>query len=78
MDQRVYNSPSIDQVPAIWIKGNNPNLAHEHNIIVHTHSRHKHTIKHYYGRYDPLQYPLLFSKENVWWHQNILKKNSTY
>ena len=61
---------------AIWKEGNNLNLAHEHDTIVHTYSSHKYTIKHYYGCYDPLQYCLLFSKGDVWWHQNILKRNS--
>ena len=59
------------------VEGNNANLAHERDIIVHTHLGHKHTIKHYYGCYDPLQYPLLFLKGDVGWHQNILEKNST-
>ena len=51
LDQRVYNSPSVDQVVVLWIEGNTSNLSHEHDIIVH----YKHTIKHYYGRYDPIQ-----------------------
>ena len=38
---------------------------------------HKHTTKHYYGCYDPLQYPQLFPKGDVGWHQNILERNST-
>ncbi|KAF7152941.1 hypothetical protein RHSIM_Rhsim01G0079700 [Rhododendron simsii] len=29
LDQRVYNSPSADQVAAIWIEGNNANVTHE-------------------------------------------------
>ena len=56
---------------------NNPNVAHAWDIIVHTHSGHKHTIKHYYGCYDPLQCPLLFPWGYVEWFQNILKWNST-
>ena len=62
LDKRVYNSPLVDQVAAIWIEGNNSNLAHEHDIIVHAQSGDKHKVKHYYGCYDPLQYPLLFLK----------------
>ena len=75
LDQRIYNSPSIDQVVTIWIEENNPNVAHERDIIVHAHSGHKHTVKHYYGCYDPLQYPLSFPQGDVGWHQNILKRN---
>lgn len=63
--QRVYNSSSIDQVDAIWIEGNTPNLAHECDIIIHTHSGHKHTLKHYYGCYESLKYLLLFPKGYV-------------
>ena len=36
LDQRVYNSQSADQVAAIWIEGNNPNVSHEYDIIVHS------------------------------------------
>lgn len=62
LDKRVYNSPSVDQVATIWIEGNNSNLAHKRDIIVHAQSGDKHRVKHYYGCYDPLQYPLLFLK----------------
>ncbi|KAG5520326.1 hypothetical protein RHGRI_033033 [Rhododendron griersonianum] len=74
LDQRVYNTPSADQVAAIWIEGNNPNVPHDHDIIVHSTSGHKHRVKHYYGCYDALQYPLLFPRGEVGWHQNIWKK----
>ncbi|KAG5560445.1 hypothetical protein RHGRI_003681 [Rhododendron griersonianum] len=62
LNQRVYNSPTADQVAAIWIEGNNANVSHERDIIVHSNSRHKHRVQHYYGCYDPLQYPLLFAR----------------
>lgn len=71
LDQRVYNSPSADQVAAIWLEGNNPNVPHDHDIIVHSIFGHKHRVKHYYGYYDALQYPLLFPRGEVGWHQNI-------
>ncbi|KAG5560632.1 hypothetical protein RHGRI_003828 [Rhododendron griersonianum] len=74
LDQRVYNTPSADQVAAIWIEGNNPNVPRDHDIIVHSTSGHKHRVKHYYGCYDALQYPLLFPRGEVGWHQNIWKK----
>ncbi|XP_075108897.1 uncharacterized protein LOC142180730 [Nicotiana tabacum] len=60
LDQRVYNKPSVDQIAAIWVDGNNPNVSFDREIIVHEHSDNKHRVKHYYGCYDPLQYPLLF------------------
>ncbi|KAG5521013.1 hypothetical protein RHGRI_033531 [Rhododendron griersonianum] len=49
LNQRVYNSPTADQVAAIWIEGNNANVSHERDIIVHLNSRHKHRMQHYYG-----------------------------
>ncbi|XP_009791383.2 uncharacterized protein [Nicotiana sylvestris] len=60
LDQRVYNKPSVDQIATIWVDGNNLNVPFNREIIVHEHSDNKHRVKHYYGCYDPLQYPLLF------------------
>ena len=74
LDQRIYNSPSIDQVVTIWIEENNPNVAHERDIIVHAHSNHKHTIKHYYGCYDPLQLPSIISPRRCWVTSKYSKK----
>ncbi|KAL0298249.1 UNVERIFIED_CONTAM: hypothetical protein Sangu_3152400 [Sesamum angustifolium] len=62
LDQRVYNSPAADQVAAIWVEGNDGDIPFERDIIVHSHSGDRHRIKHYYGCYDPLQYPILFSR----------------
>ncbi|GER29257.1 F-box family protein [Striga asiatica] len=71
--QRVYNSPTVDQVAAICVERNNNDVPFERDIIVHTHSGYGHRIKHYFGCYDPLQYPLLFPMVDSWWHQNIKK-----
>ncbi|KAL0277960.1 UNVERIFIED_CONTAM: hypothetical protein Sradi_7309600, partial [Sesamum radiatum] len=73
LDQRVYNSPTADQVAAIWVEGNDGDIPFERDIIVHSHSGHRHRIKHYYGCYDPLQYPILFPRGDTGWHQNIDK-----
>ena len=73
LDQRVYNSPTADQVAAIWIEGNNPRALLERDIIVHAHSGQRHNIKHYFSCYDPLQYPMLFPKGQLGWHQSIDK-----
>lgn len=73
LDQRVYNSPTADQVAAIWIEGNGPYIAVERDIIVHAQSGQRHRVKHYYGCYDPMQYPLLFPRGDAGWHQNITK-----
>ncbi|KAH0692798.1 hypothetical protein KY285_019895 [Solanum tuberosum] len=73
LDQRVYNKPSVDQVATIWVDGNNPNTPFERDIAVHEHSGNKHRVKHYYGCYDPLQYPLILPKGEAGWHQEIQK-----
>lgn len=73
LDQRVYSSPSDDQVAAIWIEGNNANVSHERDIIVHSSSGRTNTVCHYHGCYDSLQYLLLFPRGEVGWHQNILR-----
>ncbi|PHT76347.1 hypothetical protein T459_19869 [Capsicum annuum] len=77
LDQRVYNKPSVDQVAAIWIDGNNPNVPFDREIIVHEHSGNIHRVKHYYGCYDPLQYSLLFLNGESGWHQGIQKQHKT-
>lgn len=73
VDQRCYNNPTADQVAAIWIEGNDPNIPYDRDIILHGSDGQKHKIKHYYGCYDPLQYPLLFPSGENGWHQNIPK-----
>lgn len=60
LDQRVYNSPTANQVATIWIEGNGPYITVERDIIVHAQSSQRHRVKQYYGCYDPMQYPLLF------------------
>ncbi|XP_020243618.1 uncharacterized protein LOC109821874 [Asparagus officinalis] len=75
VDQRVYNSPTVDQVAAIWVEGNNDNVPYEREIVVHSHSGKNHQVKHYFGCYDPLQYPLLFPGGDVGWHQNIKRRD---
>lgn len=73
LDQRVYNAPTADQVAAVWIEGNNDNVGFERDIIVSAHSGDQYRIMHYFGCYDPLQYPLLFPRGETGWHQNIHK-----
>lgn len=71
VDQRVYNTPTADQVAAIWIEGNKENVPFERDIVVHAHSGNRHRIKHYFSFYDSLQYPLLFPRGEPGWHQEI-------
>ncbi|CAA0817900.1 Unknown protein, partial [Striga hermonthica] len=72
LNQRVYNCPTTDQVAAIWVGGNNVNIPFERDIVIHAHSG-RHRIKHYFGCYDPLQYPLLFPRGDGGWHKKNFK-----
>ncbi|KAK4486652.1 hypothetical protein RD792_006710, partial [Penstemon davidsonii] len=38
LDQRVYNSPTADQVAAVWVEGNNANIPFNRDIVVYAHS----------------------------------------
>ena len=60
LDQRVYNSSTSDEVVAIWINDLPSNETRSPYIDVWGQSSMSHRIYHYYGCYDPLQYPLLF------------------
>ncbi|XP_075486067.1 uncharacterized protein LOC142525622 isoform X2 [Primulina tabacum] len=73
VDQRRYNTPTADQVAAIWVEGNNPNIPYDRDIIVCSCDGRSHQIKHYSRCYDPLQYPLFFPNGENGWHQNIPK-----
>ncbi|XP_075475687.1 uncharacterized protein LOC142509527 [Primulina tabacum] len=73
VDQRCYNNPTADQVAAIWVEGNNPNIPYDRDILLHGTDGHKHIVKHYFGCYDPLKYPFLFPNGENGWHQNIPK-----
>ena len=75
LEQRVYNTLSESQVAAIWIENNDFGSPTECDIIVHGHSGHSHRVQYYFGCYDPLQYPLLFSYGDTGWHQGIQRLN---
>ncbi|XP_071913897.1 uncharacterized protein [Coffea arabica] len=71
LDQRVYNLPSTSQVAAIWTEDENETVDRSAHIQVYTHSHTSHRINHYYGCYDPLQYPILFPRGECGWHHGI-------
>ena len=74
LDQRVYNAPSASQVAGIWIENSDTNQLAERDIIIYSHSGNSHKIKHYFGCYDPLQYPLLFPYGDSGWHRHIKRR----
>ncbi|XP_071910378.1 uncharacterized protein [Coffea arabica] len=73
LDQRVYNLPMASQVAAIWTEDDDESTDKNVNIQVYTHSNTSHRIKHYYGCYDPLQYPILFPQGECGWHHGVKK-----
>ena len=79
-DQRVYNTPSTSEVAGIWVENNDfeDNASErkvEREICIYSHSDGSHKIQHYYGCYDPLQYPLLLPHGDIGWHQGIQRMN---
>ena len=74
LDQRVYNAPSASKVVGIWIENSDTNQSVEHDIIIYSHSGNSHRIKHYFGFYDPLEYPLLFPYGDSGWHRHIKRR----
>ncbi|XP_027174256.1 uncharacterized protein LOC113773851 [Coffea eugenioides] len=73
LDQRVYNLPTVSQVAAIWTEDDDESADRNVHIQVYTHSNTSHRIKHYYGYYDPLQYPILFPQGECGWHHGVKK-----
>ncbi|XP_075478977.1 uncharacterized protein LOC142519842 [Primulina tabacum] len=66
VDQRCYDSPSADQVAAIWVEGNDDaNIPQNMDIVACGRDGQTHQIQHYYGYYDSLQYPF-FSVRGQW------------
>jgi hypothetical protein len=73
LDQRLYNTPSSDEVAAIWLDDLPSDETRSPYIVVWGKSCIPHRIYHYYGCYDPLQYPLLFPNGECGWHQGLRK-----
>ncbi|XP_074296881.1 uncharacterized protein LOC141627538 [Silene latifolia] len=76
LDQRVYNAPTSDEVAAVWLDSTMLQEKEGPHIVAYGRAETTHQIKHFYGCYDPLQYPLLLPKGESGWHQG-LKKVST-
>ncbi|KAL8051652.1 hypothetical protein ABFX02_06G162100 [Erythranthe guttata] len=65
LDQINCNIPTADQVAAVWKDGGD-STGLERDIRVFTHAGQSRKISYYYGLYDPLQYPLLFTHGECW------------
>ncbi|KAJ1296782.1 hypothetical protein BS78_01G328700, partial [Paspalum vaginatum] len=76
VDQRRFNAPSMDQVAAIWMHGNDSEKRFERSIVIYAKSDHAVFIRPYHGCYDPLAYPLFFpGGETGWESKNILYRD---
>ncbi|XP_071905593.1 uncharacterized protein [Coffea arabica] len=71
LDQRIYNLPTASQVAAIWTESEDQTSDRRAHIQVYSRSAGSHRLQHYYGCYDPLQYPLLFPRGECGWHHGI-------
>ncbi|XP_021851591.2 uncharacterized protein [Spinacia oleracea] len=75
-DPSVYNAPTSDEVAVILPDATSSSESSSPHILVSGKSNESHRIMHYYGCYDPLQYPLLFPCGDCGWNQG-LKRMST-
>ncbi|XP_075500132.1 uncharacterized protein LOC142538720 [Primulina tabacum] len=70
-DQQVFNEPTVSQVAGIWLETDDKNRNTGQHIQVYPKNSCPQIIKHYFGCYDPLQYPLIFPNGEPGWHRNI-------
>lgn len=73
INHQTAQPPSISQVAVMWIEDEEAAELNERDILVQKHDGHSQRISHYYGCYDPLQYPLLFPLGEPGRHQGIKK-----
>jgi hypothetical protein len=73
LDQRTYNKPLTSEVAAVWIEGSEHRGQFENSVVLHGKDRSWKGIWSYHGCYDPLSYPLFFSRGEFGWHNCIPK-----
>lgn len=71
LDQNVFNKPSTSQVAGIWLESDDREQCASQHIQVYPKSSQPQIIKHYFGCYDPMQYPLIFPNGESGWHRTI-------
>lgn len=74
LDQRVYNDLTTKEVVVIWDKDSTTSATVGPHITIHGKEECEHRIMHYYGCYDPLQYPLLRPYGDCRWHHKLRKR----
>lgn len=73
LDQHSYNLPYSSQVAAIFTESDDITIDKQSHIQVYSYLDASYRIKHYYSCYDPLQYPILFVRDEPSWHKAIKK-----
>ncbi|XP_027120495.1 uncharacterized protein [Coffea arabica] len=76
VDQHIYNKPTVSQVGALWTESQTSDQTNSKHIQVYSKSGNAQIVKHYYGCYDPMQYPLIFPNGEPGWHLGIEKLSS--
>mgnify|MGYP004721944007 CR=1 FL=1 len=78
VDKKLYNKPTISQVGGIWTESTGPQETTSRHIQVYSINGASQVVKHYYGCYDPMQYPLIFPNGEPGWHPGIEKLERSY
>jgi hypothetical protein len=72
VNQRRYNAPIIFQVAAIWEEGSDTIKQFERSIMVYDTFGEPQYMTAYHRCYDPLSYPLFFTRGEAGWNKKIL------
>lgn len=67
--------PTSEQVGIVWVDEDPYANIRPRDLLIYGHSGNAYKVQYYYGCYDPLQYPLLFSYGEPEWHEGIDKVN---
>ena len=71
VDQRTFNKPTVSQVGGVWLETSDCEQIMSKHIEEYGKNGKTQIVKHYYGYYDSLQYPLIFANGEPAWHPGI-------
>jgi hypothetical protein len=78
LDQQRYNLPVSSEVAAIWVEGSDLANRFKRSITLYGNRNERYSIQATHGGYDPLSYPLFFSKGELGWHPNLPKRDMSW
>ena len=73
LNQRMYNVLLTSEVVAVWVEDNRQRKNFDCSVILHRNNSETYGIRSYHACYDPLSYPLFFSRDEIGWHPDIPK-----